>query len=301
MSFAVSSHLLIIKTPVMRYALLALLSLITTFSNGQDLTTNTQTGLVWIHDSVEVGSNSLQEIKDQLTKWGHTLLNVDNLKTIYKLNNSKQTEIIAINLPVGSVLTRELGGNSFSTNGTLTYSKVKTVALTPIVSSGGIKFNLNYTIRANKLVYEFTNMEYSHDMVHYGRYEDEKPPKDSYNSSLLFKMGKSEWLKVRQEYYANVQILANNLKQYLSNLIGRNTAQSRISYTTYQAVKTDMSFNEIRQLLGGDGKELNSSTVQINGKSAIQQTIAWYDLDNTKSITITFSDGKVVSKSQTNL
>lgn len=285
----------------MRYALLALLAFFTAISNGQDLSTNPQTGLVWIHDSVEVSSSRLQELKDHLTKWGHTLLDVDNLKTIYKLSNSKQTEIVAVNLPIGTVLTREMGGNRFSTNGTLSYSKVKNVALTPIVSSGGVKFNLIYTIRANKLIYEFTNMEYSHDMAHYGKFEDEKPPKDSYNTSLLFKMGKNEWLKVRQEYYANVQILANNLKDYINNLIGSKSAQSRISYATYQKIKTDMSFNEIRNLLGDDGKELNSGAVQANGKSVLQQTVVWYDLDNTKSITVSFLDGKVVSKSQTKL
>jgi hypothetical protein len=296
-------HLFTIKVSFMRYALIALLSFITAVSNGQDLSTDPQTGLVWIHDSVGVNSSNLQEVKDYLTKWGHTLLDLDNLKAIYKLNNAKQTEMVAINLPVGSVLTREMGGNKFSTNGTLTYSKVKTVAFTPIVSSGGVKFNLNYTVRANKLIYEFTNLEYSHDMVHYGRFEDEKPPKDSYNSSLLFKMGKGEWLKVRQEYYANVQILANNLKEYVNNLIGSRSVseQSRISYSSYQAVKTDMSLDEIKQLLGDNGKELSSGTVQANGKSVIQQTMAWYDLDNTKSITIIFLNGKVASKSQTNL
>lgn len=197
-----------------------------------------------------------------------------------------------------------MGGNKFSINGTLSYSKVKNVALTPIVSSGGVKFNLIYTIRANKLVYEFTNMEYSHDMAHYGKFEDEKPPKDSYNSSLLFKMSKSEWIKVRQEYYSNVQILANNLKEYLNNVIGsksNHSEQSRISYATYQKIKTDMSFDEIRHLLGDNGKELNSGTAQVSGKSVIQQTVVWYDLDNTKSITVSFLDGKVVSKSQTKL
>jgi hypothetical protein len=285
----------------MRYILSAVLFLISIVSNGQDLPTDPKTGLVWIHDSVEVSFSSLQEIKDHLTKWGHTLLDADNLKTIYKLNNSKQSEVVAINLPVGTVLTREMGGNKFSTNGTLTYSKVKTVALTPIVSSGGVKFNMVYSVHANKLIYEFTNLEYSHDMVHYGKFEDKKPPKDSYNSSLLFKMGKNEWLKVRQEYYANVQVLSNSLKEYINNLIGSKSEQSRISYASYQAIKTDMSYDEIKQLLGDSGKELSSGSVQANGKNAIQQTIVWHDLDVTKSITVTFLNGKVASKSQTKL
>lgn len=63
-------HLLIINTTFMRYALLALLSIVITISNGQALSTNPQTGLVWIYDSLEVSSSSLQEIKDHLTKWG---------------------------------------------------------------------------------------------------------------------------------------------------------------------------------------------------------------------------------------
>lgn len=284
-----------------------LLSGLVVIANAQDLPVNPKTGLISIQDSLQLTSPSLREIKDHLTKWGYTLLDEANLKTIYKLNNTKQTEIVAINLPVGSVLTRDLGGNRFSTNGTFVYSKAKTSGLNafaPVVMSGGIKFTLIYTLHAKKLIYEFTNMEYSHDMVHYGKFEDEKPPKDNYNRSLLLKMGKKEWQQVRHDYYANMQILSSNLKEYLLNLISTNTAQSgqsKVTYTSYQAIKTGMSYEEIQKLLEDEGKETSNAVVQVNGRNVTQQTIVWHDLDNTKRITITFLDGKVVSKSQSNL
>ena len=46
---------------------------------------------------------------------------------------------------------------------------------------------------------------------------------------------------------------------------------------------------------------MNNNSTQVNGKTVIQQTIIWDDLDKSKSITVTFSNEAVVSKSQTNL
>ena len=58
-----------------------------------------------------------------------------------------------------------------------------------------------------------------------------------------------------------------------------------------------MKLTELRD----DGKELSNSSSQVNGKTVIQQTVIWNDIDKTKSITVTFNDGKVQPKSQTNL
>lgn len=291
----------------MKYTFSILLLAIAILTKAQDLPINPQTGLVSIQDSLQLTNSSLQEIKGYLTQWGYTLLDEANLKAVYKLNNAKQTEIVAINLPVGSVLTRDLGGSRFSTNGTFVYTKAKTSglnALSPVVVSGGIKFSFTYTIRAKNLIYEFANMEYSHDMVYYGKFEDEKPPKDNYNRSLLFKMSKKEWQQVRKDYYVNMQILSGNLKEYLTNLIGANPSQpepSKISYAAYQAIKAGMLYEEIKKLLEDEGKETSNAVFLVNGKNVTQQTIVWRDLDNTKSIAIIFQDGKVVSKSQSNL
>lgn len=270
----------------------------------QELPTNAQTGLIFIKDSVETNGRSLQEIKDVLSKWAYTLIDEGNLNKIYKLENSKQTEKIAVNLPLWSVLTQDRGGNKFVTNGTLTYNKTKTKGLAPTVTFGAVKFDFSYTITTKFIIYEFTNLEYSHDMAHYGKFEGEKPPSDNYNGSLLFKMSKKEWAAVKAEYFDNLKILALNFKEYSGNLLKSNQAvsgKSPINYDSYKKITAGMSYDDVVKLLADEGKELNNASTQVNGKAIIQQTIVWNDLDKTKSITITFNDGKVVSKSQTNL
>lgn len=270
----------------------------------QDLPTNPQTGLVFINDSIEIKDKSLQEIKDVLSKWAYTLIDAENLNKVYKLDNSKQIEKVSINLPLWSVLTQDKGGNKFVTNGTVTYSKTKTKGLVPTATFGAVKFDFSYTITSQKLIYEFTNLQYSHDMVSYGKYEAEKPPSDSYNKSLLFKMSKKEWNTVKGEYYNNLKILSGNLKEFATNLLQNNqvsTNQSPINYESYKKITTGMAYNDVVKLLGSEGKELNNSSSQVNGKTVTQQTIIWNDFDRSKSITIIFSNEKMISKSQSNL
>ncbi|MES2398102.1 MAG: hypothetical protein V4549_18960 [Bacteroidota bacterium] len=270
----------------------------------QELPTNPETGLVFIKDSIEIKNKSIQEVRDMMSKWAYTLIDDGNLNKVYKLDNSKQTEKISINLPLWSVLTQDRGGNKFTTNGTLTYSKTKTKGLVPTVTFGAVKFDFSYTITSQKLTYEFTNLEYAHDMIHYGKYENEKPPSDNYNKSLLFKTSKKEWNTIKGEYYDNLKILSGNLKEFATNLLQGSQGSANLSlinYESYKKVTTGMAYNDVVKLLGSEGKEINNSSSQINGKTVTQQTVIWNDLDKTKNITVTFVDGKVLSKSQANL
>jgi hypothetical protein len=270
----------------------------------QELPTNPETGLVFIKDSIEIKNKSIQEVKDMMSKWAYTLIDDGNLNKVYKLDNSKQTEKISINLPLWSVLTQDKGGNKFLTNGTLTYSKTKTKGLVPTATFGAVKFDFSYTITSKKLIYVFTNLEYSHDMIHYGKYENEKPPSDSYNKSLLFKTSKREWNTTKGEYYDNLKILSGNLKEFAANLLQVNSItanESPVNYESYKKIATGMSYDDVVKLLADDGKELSNSSTQVNGKTITQRIIIWNDFDKTKSITVTFAEGKVVSKSQTNL
>ena len=271
----------------------------------QELPTNPQTGLVSIKDSFDVKNKSLQEVKTLMKDWGITFNNIESLKKIYKLNNSKQTENINILLPIENpALTQDRGGNSYLINGTLTYTKTKINGLTQYVVNGSVKFNFSYSITSQKLIYEITDIQYSHDFNHYGKFEDSKPPQDLTNRSLVFKMTKKEWEEVKVEYFDKLKILADNLKEYATSVLKSNQAsnkQSLINYDSYKQIKTGMSYDEIVKLLADEGKELSNTTTQANGKTVTQQIIIWNDLDKTKSITVTFADGKVASKSQTNL
>jgi hypothetical protein len=282
----------------MKWKMLLLLVFVGFKTFSQELPINPQTGPVSIKDSFEVKNKSLQEIKEMMKNWGHTLIDIESVKQLYKLNNSKQTEMINITLPIENpVLTQDKGGNKFLTNGTLYYNKTKTNGLNqyaPVIISGSVKFNFSYTITSQKLIYELTSIEYSHDMNHYGKFEDEKPPQDYMNKSLVFKMSKKEYAEVKAEYFQRLKILGDNLKEYATTILKSNQAsvkQSPVNYESYKQIKTGMAYDEVVKLLVDEGKELRVT----------QKTIVWNDLDKTKSITVTFTDGKVASKSQINL
>jgi hypothetical protein len=188
----------------------------------QDLPTNPLTGLISITDSVELKGKTVEQVKDAMTNWGHTLLDADNLRQVYNLDNSSQTENIYINLPIGTILTQERGNNMFFTNGSLSYMQTRTTGINkyaPAVGGGGVKFSLIYKVTPAKVVFEITNMEYSHDGVHYGRFESDKAPQSNYGASVFFGTSKKDWTRLRLQYFDNLKILAAYLKQYLTPLL----------------------------------------------------------------------------------
>lgn len=189
----------------------------------QDLPTNPATGLVSITDSIDLKGKTVEQVKEAITGWGHALLDNDNLKQVYKLDDSKQTENIYINLPIGTILTQDRGKNTFFTNGSLSYVKTKTngiSAYAPSVGGGGVKFSLIYRVTSTRVIFEITNMEYSHDGVHFGRFENDKAPQNNYGASALFGTSKKEWTRVRLEYFDKLKTLAGYLEQYLTPLLG---------------------------------------------------------------------------------
>jgi len=286
----------------MKLHLLILTILYSCNLSAQGLPANPQTGLVSIQDSIELKNKTIQEVKDALSKWGNTLMDLDNLKTIFKLNNSKQVENIGINLPVGSVLTVEKGNNKFLINGSMGYGKAKEVRLFNAVSTnpanGVVKFSLSYTITAQKIIYEFTNLEFSNTGVYYGKFEDERPPKD--NKGIM-SLNKKMWQDVKAEHFDRIRTLSVNLKEYLSNLLPNNSNVSPVNYESYKKIKIGMTYDEVIKIFGDEGKELSNSSSQVNGKIVILQTVIWYDLDKAKTISVSLSDGKVTGKSQSNL
>jgi len=192
--------------------------------NCQDLPTNPATGLVTIIDSIDLKGKTVEQVKDAMANWAHTLLDIDNLKQVYKLDDSKQTENVYINLPIGTILTQDRGNNTFFTNGSLSYVRTKTNginAYAPSVGGGGVKFSLIYKVTPTRVIFEFTNMEYSHDGVHYGRFENDKAPQNNYGASVFFGTSKKEWSRLRLEYFDKLKTLAGYLKQSLTPLLGQ--------------------------------------------------------------------------------
>jgi hypothetical protein len=160
----------------------------------QELPTSPQTGLVFIMDSIEIKNKSLQEVKDALKNWSYTLNDKGKINGLYKLDNSKQIEVISINLPLWSHVTQDKGGNRFVISGSLVYQKYNKT----YVTIGVVKFNFSYAITAKKLIYEFTNLECTLDGSHYGKFEEEKPPSDIYHDGVwIFKVSKKDWAAVK--------------------------------------------------------------------------------------------------------
>jgi hypothetical protein len=190
----------------------------------QDLPTNPLTGLVSVIDSVDLKGKSVEQVKEAMTNWGHTLLDIDNLKQVYKLNDSKQTENIYINLPIGTILTQDRGNGIFYTNGTLSYTRAKTNGINPFANSasiGGVKFSLIYKVTSTRVIFEFTNLEYSSDGVHYGRFEGDKAPQSNFGASVFLGTSKKEWNKLKKEYFDKLVILSGYLKQFITPLLGQ--------------------------------------------------------------------------------
>lgn len=96
----------------MKFKITIALVMLFQLAYSQELPTNPQTGLVFIKDSIEIKNKSLQEVKEALSKWSYALIDEGNINKIYKLDNSKQTESISINLPLWSALTQDKGGKS---------------------------------------------------------------------------------------------------------------------------------------------------------------------------------------------
>jgi hypothetical protein len=64
-------------------------------------------------------------------------------------------------------------------------------------------------------------MEYSHDMVHYGKFENDKAPSNNYGASVFFGTSKKEWNHLRLEYFNNLKTLGGYLKKYITPLLGQ--------------------------------------------------------------------------------
>lgn len=293
----------------MKLKILILLILIKSNVFAQDLPTNPATGLVSIRDTISLKDVSEKDFKPIISNWKNYLSQKTNVDKLFSVKSKQETITLAF-LYGFFTSHAEMQKGIYTNSGNLSYFGYSRDPLFKEVSSvdwtnGNVSFNLIYSIKGNQFFYEFTNFEFTGSGSG-GKFEDDKPVKPFTVGVLA--QNKKRWKQIKSSYCDRFKVLSENLKAYVADFIKADkndkeasAANSPISYSNYQNIKIGMSYPEVKKLLGSEGKELNNGTTQINGKAMIQQTIVWNDLDKSKSITVNFTDGKVTSKSQTNL
>lgn len=276
---------------------------------GQDLPVNPLTNFVSIRDTISLNSVSAKDFKGIIAKWRNYLGQQSNIEKIFSLKSKDETLILHFSNSFFNS-SAETQKDIFTNSGSMTFSAYKRDPVFKQTSSvdatnGKVTFNFIYSIKNGLFVYEFTNFEYS-GFSSGGKFEDEKPVKPF--SVGLLAQNKKRWATIKTEYSERFKILSASLKSYVSDYMASMKADSEqeadkspVNYESYKKITTGMALDDVRKMLGDEGKELSSRSNQVNNKTVLLQTIIWYNDQKTKSIMISFTDGKVSSKTQANL
>lgn len=277
--------------------------------NGQDLPVNRSTRLVSITDTIQLNSISVKDFKAILGKWQNYLNQKANLENIFSLKSKDES----VSLSFGGFLfhsSAETQKNIYTNSGSLTYFGYKRdpvfkEAASRNATNGKVTFTFTYSIKDGEFIYEFTNFEYGGYGTS-GKFEDDKPVKPF--ASGVLAQNKKRWAAIKIEYFDRFKTISAHLKNYVIEYLTSmkadsisTSSKSLINYESYKQITPGMTLDEVRKILGDDGKEVSSSTTQVNNKSVLLQTIIWGEKSQSKSILISFTDNKVSSKSQTNL
>ncbi len=292
----------------MKFKILIALILFNSNLLAQKLPISPATGLVSISDSIQFGKLTEKDFKSIVSRWQKYLSLKSNIEKIFSLNTKQETLSISIRSNVFNP-SEEVQKNLYTNTGTIEYIGYKRDPIFKEATSldwtnGKVTFNYFYSIRGSQFFYEFTNLEFTGSGSG-GKFENEKPDKPF--SVGVLAQNKKRWAAIKIQYVDRIKKLSEDFKRYSNEEVNtmstnpNSELKSEVSYDTYKKISNGMIYDEVKRLLGSEGKELNNGTTQINGKAMIQQTIVWNDLDKSKSITVNFTDGKVTSKSQTNL
>ena len=199
----------------------------------------------------------------------------------------------------------ERAKNKFTDKGNLAYSGGKTVLgqQIPDISCGEVEFSLNYEIHGNYIVFEFTDLFYRGKVS--GRFEEERTVKPF--AIGITANNKKTWEHIKREYFERFIMLIQDLKSYYNSynpptITSAPPPPSGITYQNYELIKKDMTYEQVKTIIGTDGKEMNNITQTLMGKEITTRVVGWYDAtDQSKAIIVTFRNEKLVIKQQQNL
>lgn len=289
----------------MKIKILAILTLLPLkFLSGQDLPRNKITGLVAIMDSMQVSSEiKPYEMRQIVREWQKKVNDKTQLLKIFNYKTGEKSAYFYCSPGF------ERGKDKFTDKGTLTYSGGKKVLGQYMrdISCGEVSFSFNYEIRSGHIVFEFTDLLYTwaNSGQVKGRFEDEKTTKPF--AVGITANNRKTWEYIKREYVDRFEMLMQDLKSYYNSYnppIVPSTPQppSGVTYQNYELIKKDMTYEQVKAIIGADGKEMNNITQTLMGKEITTRVVGWYDAtDQSKAIIVTFRNEKLAIKQQQNL
>ena len=180
-------------------------------STSRTLQVNLSTGLVSIDDSVRVGPNyRIDSINVLIEKWSNYMGDRNNAARAFGFLMRKRFTLIyspiyAYGYKPGYYKAVTMYYEAMNEDGKVDASDS---------INGSVRFNINFLITGDYLVYSFTNLAYVGSRNEMANLED---------STLLGPDGvhflteaQKPWTKIKKEYYDRVQTLSQNFRRFLS-------------------------------------------------------------------------------------
>ena len=181
--------------------------------NRNDLPTNRETGLVSILDSVKVGAGyPIFWVKSMVDDWAnYTTYHNNRVRNIFGYApNEKEADF-----GFGSIYEDEIRPGKYFKPGQLNYTKKIHGRKDPTdKTNGSVSFHLNFMVRGNYIVIEFTRFNFMSPKNELAKFED---PKMLSNDGVHFLTNAQKpWPRIKKEYYARLQVIFGSMKEYLS-------------------------------------------------------------------------------------
>jgi hypothetical protein len=178
-----------------------------------DLPVNPSTRRVCILDSVNVGPNyPIFGVKELIRKWSDYTAYNNPTQRLFNYSPQEKKVILGFNL----TYEYETPRGKFFKSGQLQYMAQKGNGKVDSSdkTDGDVSFIINFEVKGEYILFEFTNFYYSGLKNELGNFED---PKVLGQDGVNFLSEKQKpWGRIKKEYYTRLQIICENLKEFIS-------------------------------------------------------------------------------------
>ncbi len=279
---------------------LILLLLLSSGALAQQDEIRSQPGPLTIEDTIALQGQQLPHLAPVFQHWINAVSLRDSAKSIITAAGKKIFGDIALQL---EPLKPNADSTQYQAHGIMTYTKGTAKGFNSLNTSpsfGGIRFLLLINSDGQALSYQFSNIAFSRNMVHFTPLEQEEAPEAG--KSTVFSNQQKNWEQIRAVYTGFLQALNAHIKPFAhKSFSALQEEHSLITYDTYKKIIIGMSYADVTALLQDEGRELSNSQQKVNGKTLSLQSVIWKSPKGDKHITVQFENGKVSGKSQSDL